>query len=187
VPLLGSLEELTAERLAAAPQCVTEGVFNAFRPAGGLWVALPAWAKLATLPGLVALQVNDTRQLTAIPSLASSPGPCLLLVERCSAGAPTTPLRAHYYVVQRSSSLLLDARGGKALQRLEVMSGSDAAGGGGGGKVTVLGRLVLACRPPLPSGTPKEMKEGVKDLGDADDDDEDDDVDGCGIPASEDE
>jgi len=170
VPLLGPLEDLSAEKLAAAPRCVTEGVFNAFRPAGGLWVALPAWAKLAQMEQLAAISVADTRSLRSVPSLAAFPGPCLLLVERAGAGgagAAQPPRPDSFYLVQKASSLLLDARGGRGVARLEIAAGAEVTAGGGG--VTLLGRLVLACRPPLPAGTPGELKlpPGMKDLGDA--------------------
>lgn len=159
VPLLPSLDEATQQSLAMAPAAVTEGVFNSFRPIGGTtWVALPAWAKLAPLTRVVAIQVPDTRALTTVASLSAFPGPCLLIVDRDVSGPPEAQ---NFYVVTRSSALL-DAGGRNKMQRLEIVPGADAGRAG----VTVCARLVLACRPPLPPGTPKDMPEGLTDLGD---------------------
>jgi len=160
LPLLGFLDDVTPQAVKLAPRASPEGVFNAFKPPAGssTWVALPAWAKMQPLTGAVAIQVVDTRSLTAVPNLCRSGGPCLLVVDR----EELQPQSKHFYLVSRASSLLLDAGGrAGALQRLEVVPGAQASDKG----VTVCGQLVLACRPPLPPGAPKEMPEGIQDLG----------------------
>ncbi len=160
LPLLGMLDDVTPQMVTLAPRALSEGVFNAFRPAGNTtWVALPAWAKLQAIEAAVAVQVTDTRSLTSVPSLSAFAGPALLIINRDA----TEPDPKNYYMVAKASSLLIDAGGRNKIQKLDILPGLQAAAPG----ATVCGQVILACRPPLPPGAPKDMPAGMRDLGDA--------------------
>ena len=173
---LGLLDDLTPAAVRAAPSAAAEGVFRAFRPSAGAaglaWVALPAWAKLQALDTVVALQVPNAATLAAVPSVASTPGQILLVVDRAAASEPVSS--QHYYLAAKKPSSLLVGVGGRPLpERVEVVAGGSVASG-----AAVLGRLVLVVRPPAAEQTkPKNLPEGLRDLGDgADMPDGDDDV-----------
>jgi hypothetical protein len=164
LPLLGMLDEVTPSQLRLAPSAACEGVFRAFRPAGGVaWVALPAWAKMQKADSAVVLQIADTRTLTVAPSIANTIGPALLVVDR----ADVTPQDEHFYIVAKAASALLMGAGGRPLpQKLEL-----AAGGAVPAGAAVLGRLALVVRPPgTVTGSAKNLPKGLRDLGIADDD-----------------
>lgn len=163
---LGSLDDLTPAAVRGAPSAVAEGVFRAFRPTSGAaglaWVALPAWAKLQALDSAVAMQVPNAATLKAIPAVCSTPGQILLIVDRAAATGPTSA--QHYYIAAKKASSLLVGVGGRPLpERIEVVAGGSLAG------APVLGRVVLVVRPPaLGAAKPKNLPEGLRDLGDSD-------------------
>ena len=166
------LDDVTAAALRLAPSAACEGVFRAFRPSAGVaWVALPAWNKLQSLDTAVVLQVADTAALSVAPSVASTPGPALLVVDR----ADVTPAAEHFYVVAKAASKLLLGAGGKPLpEKLALVDGGSLPP-----DATLCGRLVLVVRPPAEaSALPKNLPAGLRDLGIADDD---------GEPAGEDD
>jgi len=158
VCLLGGLDDVTPSAVRSAPVVGVEGVFNVFKlPPGGAgisWVALPAWAKIALRPGLFTLSVIDTKQLTVVPQLSSTPGPALLVFDR---DAVDTIDATSYYLVSKASSLLVDAGGKSTLQRMELQPGGKVTRGGAAG-VQVCARLLIACRPPLPRS--QDMESG---------------------------
>jgi len=173
----------------SAPSAPCEGVFRAFRPAqsgpaGLAWVALPAWAKLQALDTAVALQVPNAAALSAVPSVASTPGQVLLIVDRAAASQP--PSAQHYYIAAKKTSSLLVGVGGRPLpERIEVVAGGSLAAG-----AVVLGRLALVVRPPATEqATPKNLPEGLRDLGDVGeygDVGDDDDVMAVSVPEEDD-
>ena len=161
------LDDVTAAALRLAPSAACEGVFRAFRPAAGVaWVALPAWNKLQSLDTAVMLQVADTAALTVMPTVASTRGPALLVVDR----ADVAPAAEHFYVVAKAASKLLLGAGGKPLpEKLALVDGGSLPPG-----AVVCGRLVLVVRPPVDAAAaPKNLPPGLRDLGIADDDGDD--------------
>ena len=165
------LDDVTPAVVRSAPSAAAEGVFRAFRPGGGgggaaglAWVALPAWFKLQALDTVVALQVPNAAMLSAVPSVASTPGQILLIVDRASASEPVSA--QHYYLAAKKPSSLLVGVGGRPLpERVEVVAGGSVPAG-----AAVLGRLVLVVRPPATDQSkPKNLPEGLRDLGDGGD------------------
>ena len=105
-------------------------------------------------------------------------GQILLILDRAAATGPTSA--QHYYVAAKKASALLVGVGGRPLpERIEVVAGGSLAAG-----AAVLGRLVLVVRPPATEPSkPKNLPEGLRDLGDGDDGPEgDDDVMHVSIP-----
>ena len=173
---------MTPAAVRAAPSAAAEGVFRAFRPSAGAaglaWVALPAWAKLQALDTACALQVPNAATLTAVPSVCSTPGQILLVIDRAAATQP--PSAQYYYLAAKKPSSLLVGVGGRPLpERVEIVAGGSLAPG-----AAVLGRLVLVVRPPATEPSkPKNLPEGLRDLGDGDDmPDDDNDVMEVSIP-----
>jgi len=165
---LGLLDEMTPAAVRGAPSAAAEGIFRAFRPASSgaaslAWVALPAWAKLQALDTAVAILVPNAANLKEIPTVCSTPGQILLIIDRAAAAGPTSA--QHYYIAAKKPSSLLVGVGGRPLpERVEVVSGGLLAAG-----AAVLGRIVLVVRPPaLGAAKPKNLPEGLRDLGDMD-------------------
>ena len=147
VPYLGPMESLSVEKVIAVQPVARTGVFNTFVPQGAKeWIAMPAWAALASAQIPFAILVSNTGKLSGAGDLSQREEPATLVVDK----AANTPGPGNYYLVARESSIQL--AGGKGAVVIDVYPGRECMDIERNGQGTVIGRVVLAVRAPGGTG-----------------------------------
>lgn len=129
IPVVGSLSEVSAADVEAAPVARTDTLFPIFTTTGhGKWVAIPSWTAISEAQAPIGILHPDAKTLPGDAGVRTSGGPALVVVDRSDREVS----EEHYYLVERISA-----------PGLALIQGSDASEAG-----QVLGRVVVAVRPP---------------------------------------
>ena len=149
IPVLGNLNSVTSAKVRSAATLQKDGnIFGVFSPQGNNdWVALPSWELLEFSTSPFALFCDDTSTLD-VKGIKDKSEPGLLIADK----AVTTPAFGKYYLVAKTSSLVL-AGSNAAAESVSIMDGKDILKLEREGKsVNTLAHVLLCVRAPSRGG-----------------------------------
>ena len=149
IPVLGNLNSVTSAKVRSAATLQKDGnIFGVFSPQGNNdWVALPSWELLEFSTSPFALFCDDTSKLD-VKGVKDKSEPGLLIADK----AVTTPAFGKYYLVAKTSSLVL-AGSNAAAESVSIMDGKDILKLEREGKsVNTLAHVLLCVRAPSRGG-----------------------------------
>ena len=149
IPVLGNLNSVTSAKVRSAATLQKDGnIFGVFSPQGNNdWVALPSWELLEFSTSPFALFCDDTSTLD-VKGVKDKSEPGLLIADK----AVTTPAFGKYYLVAKTSSLVL-AGSNAAAESVSIMDGKDILKLEREGKsVNTLAHVLLCVRAPSRGG-----------------------------------